>query len=123
MAFADQETTFSSIFEQSNTTLSTASTKTKEASTFMPITTKYPAKLSSLNSTGTEGKPKEKLHWESDECDEQLFIFEDRINDLDIKLNVYSKQKKALTSVMKIVLELLMNEVSLDMDDDLDKKS
>lgn len=126
VAIADEETTFASSIEQSSTepttvTLLTTLNATTEASTFKPSTIKFPGKLLAPNSS--EGKPKGKTFRESDDCEEQLLIYEDRIADLDTKLATYSQQKKALTSVMKIVLELLMNEVSLGTDDDLDRKS
>ncbi|CAO1384921.1 unnamed protein product [Diamesa hyperborea] len=144
LAIADEETTFATSLEQSGTdattvtllttlnatteattlnatTEATTLNATTEASTFKPSAVKFPGKL--LSSNISEGKPKEKTFRESDDCDEQLLIYEDRIADLDTKLATYSQQKKALTSVMKIVLELLMNEVSLGTDDDLDRKS
>lgn len=128
LAIADEETTFASSSEQSSTepstiTFLTTSNATTETSTFKPRAIKIPAKIPSSDSSGTERKPKEKVLRESGDCDEQLLIYEDRIADLEIKLAAYSQQKKALTSVMKIVLELLMNEVSLVTEDDLDRKS
>lgn len=119
LAICDDETTLESISvvnsEQSTTEASSITTysTTKDASTVKSSITKLPRLLPS----GTEER-------ESEDCDEQLVIYEDRIADLEDKLKTYANQKKALKSVMKIVLGLLMNEVSLGTEeDDLDIKS
>lgn len=115
LAIADDETTLESSTEASN--IITYST-TKDATTVKLSITKLPRLLDS----GTDEKVKER---ESEDCDEQLVLYEDRIADLEDKLETYANQKKAMKSVMKIVLELLMNEVSLGTEEnvDLDIKS
>ncbi|CAO1416017.1 unnamed protein product [Diamesa serratosioi] len=116
-AVADEESTIQSSSAQSSTEpsnviLNTTLITTKEASTVKSNVTKL-LKSPSL----------EKTLLVSDDCDEQLLIYDDKIAELEIKVQTYANQKKALKSVMKIVLELLMNEVSLGTDDELDKKS
>lgn len=119
-AVADEETTLVSNSEQSTKEPSNVTLTTKQVTTVKSSLEKSPIKLPF---DGNEGKFKEKIQRESEDCEQQLLIYDEKIADLEIKLEAYLNQKKALKSVMKIVLELLMNEVSLGMDDDLDKKS
>ena len=119
-AVADEETTLVSNSEQSTKEPSNVTLTTKQVTTVKSSLEKSPIKLPF---DGNEGKFKEKIQRESEDCEQQLLIYDEKIADLEIKLEAYLNQKKALKSVMKIVLELLMNEVSLGTDDDLDKKS